>query len=268
MSTSKKNHIGSRRGLSKENREKVAREIVDSYHATIGCPPLSTHWGGHDLGKTDWLKKFAEEVVDDQSKSLEAWNTVKEKCDTSFIIELLYLLTLRERVTLDRHQDAYHALVAEIEKVTPRYDKLLEDVLTLTENPLFSPTMPYVRGSLAKVCQRLQESKSLLEELRDANIEHSSYKRSARDWYLFLLATALINATGRPHVEELATLLDAARFANNERCYPADVATLNKRIQRWTKYVNAKVIDGRMMFRINTRNTSSQENGSDDPMPF
>jgi hypothetical protein len=140
--------------------------------------------------------------------------------------------------------------------------------LTLTENPRFSPTMPYVQGSLAKVCERLQESKALLEELRDANIEHGSYKRSARDWYLFLLATTLINATGRPHIEELATLLDAARSANNERRYASDVATLTKRIQRWRKYLNAEVIDGRMMFRFGNRTTSSQDEDSDPPIPF
>lgn len=268
MAKAKKDTKGSRRALSKESKEKLAREIVEKYHASDGCPPLSTHWGGYDLSKTDWLKRFAEEVADDQSKSSEAWNTVKEKCDTAFIIDLLYLLTLRKTVTVDRDQDAYHALVTEIERVVSRYDNLLEEVLTLTENPRFSPTMPYVQGSLAKVCERLQESKALLEELRDANIEHGSYKRSARDWYLFLLATTLINATGRPHIEELATLLDAARSANNERRYASDVATLTKRIQRWRKYLNAEVIDGRMMFRFGNRTTSSQDEDSDPPIPF
>jgi hypothetical protein len=107
MAKAKKDTTGSRRALSKESKEKLAREIVEKYHASDGCPPLSTHWGGHDLSKTDWLKRFAEEVADDQSKSSEAWNTVKEKCDTAFIIDLLYLLTLRKTVTVDIDQDAY-----------------------------------------------------------------------------------------------------------------------------------------------------------------
>src|SRR6266480_6311324 len=267
MATSKQGHMGSRRGLTKEEKEKIAKQIVGGYRVTDGCPPLSTHWGGHDLGKTDWLRKFAEEIADDQNKSLEAWNTVKEKCDTSFVIELLYLLTLRGRVTQDEHQDAYHALIAEIEKIIPRYDKLLEDVLSLTDSR-FSSVMPYVGGSIAKIFQRLQESKASLEGLRNSNTKHGSYKRSARDWFLFLLAKELIDATGRPHIEQLATLLDAARSANNERRHPTDVATLTKRIQRWRKYLNAKVINGRMMFRMSTGNTSSQTEAGDDAVLF
>jgi hypothetical protein len=243
----------------------MAKQFVAGYHATDGCPPLSTHWGGYDLGKTDWLKKFAEEITDDQNKSLEAWNTVKEKCDTSFVIELL---TLRGRVRQDENQDAYHALVTEIETTISSYDKLLEDVLSLTENPRLSSTMPYVSGSIAEMSQSLQESKGLLEGLRNSNIQHGSYKRNARDWYLFLLATTFINATGRLHIEELATLLDAARSANNERTQTTDVATLTRRIPRWRKYLNAKVVDGRTMFRMSIGNTGSQFEASDDPIPF
>src|ERR1039458_1816994 len=165
MATAKKSNMGSRRGLTKEEKEKIAKQIVEGYQATDGCPPLSSHWGGYDLGKTDWLKRFAEEIADDQNKSLEAWNTLKEKGDTSCIIELLYLLTIRGRVRQDETQDAYHALIAEIDKIIPLYDKLLEDVSSLNEKPRLSSTMTYVRGSIAKIFQRLQESKGLLEEI-------------------------------------------------------------------------------------------------------
>ena len=45
------------------------------------------------------------------------------KSVTSFLIELLYLLTLRERVRQDENQDAYHALVTEIETIISSYNK-------------------------------------------------------------------------------------------------------------------------------------------------
>ena len=108
----------------------------------------------------------------------------------------------------------------------------------------------------------------IVEPTSDSNTKHGSYKRSARDWFLFLLAKELIDATGRPHIEQLATLLDAARSANNERRHPTYVATLTKRIQRWRKYLDAKVINGRMMFRMSTGNTSSQTEAGDDAVPF
>lgn len=168
-----------------------------------------------------------------------------------------------------KNQDAYHALAAEIEKIVPRYDRLLKDVANLTENPQFSSTMPYVRGGITKIFRKLQESKVLLEGLKNATLEYGSYKRNPRDWYLFLLATTLINATGRPHIEELATLLEAAQSAHNERRHSLDVGTLTKRIQRWRKYLGAKVIGGRTMFRMSgSRSKSPHVESKGEPIPF
>jgi len=162
MATAKKSMPAPRRG---PNKEEIVRQIVNGYRATEGCPPLSTQWGGYDLSKTAWLRKFAEEIVN-ESKTLEGWNAVKEKCNSSFIIELLYLLTLRGKVTVDESQDAYHALVAEIEKIVPRYDRLLKDVISLTKNPRFSSTMPYVRGSIEKISRHYRSPKSYSKDLR------------------------------------------------------------------------------------------------------
>ena len=44
--------------------------------------------------------------------------------------------------------------------------------------------------------------------------------------------------------------------------------TLTKRIQRWRKYLNAKVVDGRKMLRMSIGNTGSQFEAGDDPIPF
>lgn len=268
MAPKKKSHVGSRRGLTKVEQEKIANQIIEGYRAADGCPPLSTHWGGHDLRTTDWLKRFAAKIADDQTKVFKAWNTIKEKCDTSSIIELLYLCTIRSKVYVDESQDQYHALIAEVERMIPKYDKLLDEIIEMTNNPDFSITMPYVSRHIAETLQKLRESKQSLEEVRSANLQHGSYKRNARDWYLFLMATELINSLGRPHVEELATLLEAAQFAHNEIGHSEGVAKLTKRIQRWKKYFNAEVIDGRMMFRMGGGNTNSRSATDDDPIPF
>jgi hypothetical protein len=117
MAPRKKSHVGSRRGLTKEEQEKIANQIIEGYRTTDGCPPLNVHWGGRDLRETDWLKRFATKIADDQTKVLKAWNTIKEKCDTSFMIELLYLCTVRGKVYVDISQDQYHARIAEIERM-------------------------------------------------------------------------------------------------------------------------------------------------------
>lgn len=267
MPPRKKSHVGSRRGLPKQEQEKIANRIIEDYRTTDGCPPLSSHWGGHDLRKTDWLKRFAAEIADDQTKVSKAWNTITENCDPSSMIELLYLCTIRSKVYEDNSQDHYHALIAEVERIIPKYDKLFEDILEITKNPDLSITMPYVTRYIAETLEKLQESKQSLEEVRSANLRHGSYKRNARDWYLFLMATELINSSGRPHVDELATLLETARTAHNEKGHPEDVPRLTKRIQRVKKYLGAEVIDGRMVFRIGGGSTNSQST-TDDDIPF
>jgi hypothetical protein len=183
------------------------------------------------------------------------------------MIELFYLCTIRSKVYVDVSQDQYHALIAEIERMIPKYDRLLEEIREITNNPNLSMTMPYVSGHIVETLRKLQESKQLLEELRRANLRHGSYKRNARDWYLFLMATELINSSGRQHVDELATLLEAARSAHNEKGHPEDVPRLTKRIQRLKKYLGAEVINGRMSFRIAGGSTDSQST-TDVDIPF
>lgn len=266
MTTRKRSTI-STRGLTRDKQQALVRQIIESYQATDGCPPLSAHWGGYDLGQTDWLKRFAEKIAANQNRRLEAWTTVTEKCDTSMVLELLYLSAFRKDATVDKSKDAYHALLREIDKLMPRYDKLLNDLLALSNKPSLAPAMPYIRASLNEVQKQLQSSRALLAKVRDANIDHGSYKRTAKDWYLFLLARTLIEATGRQHIEELAILIDAARSANNEQRFQSDVETIAKRVQRWKKYMNTQVINGKLMFRIGTMDEGPDNNDS-NPIPF
>jgi hypothetical protein len=238
-------------------REELIKDILDSYHVTDGCPPLAQHWGGHDLAKTAWLKGFAERIADNHYESLKAWRTVKEKCDTSWIIELLYLLTFRGKARTDQDQDAYHALIAEIENIISKYDKLRDDIVALVVYPRFSSPMAYMGRDLLEELHRLEQSKKRLETLRNTNKKWGSYKRSARDWYLFLLGKEIINVTGRLPGEKVARLIAVARSAHNERADVTKATALKKRIHRWAKFMNAKMIGGRMLFRLGESAISS-----------
>ena len=70
--------------------------------------------------------------------------------------------------------------------------------------------MPYVSGSITEISQSLQESEKAYS--KDTEFKHRAwFVQTEREGlrYLFLLATTFINATGRPHIEELESLLDA-----------------------------------------------------------
>lgn len=65
------------------------------------------------MAATEWLSTCAERIADDESRR-NAWNKLRDKCDTSFIIELLYLFTLPDEAS----QEA-------VEKQIRRWTKLL-----------------------------------------------------------------------------------------------------------------------------------------------
>jgi hypothetical protein len=239
-------------------KDELIKGILDSYHVTVGCPPLAQHWGGHDLAKTDWLKRFAKEIADNNNRSLEAWNTLKKKCDTSFIIELLYLMTIRGRYRAEESQDSDHLLATEIEKILPKYGKLLEDIDSLIQDPRVSAGMPYAQFDLAKESKTLQDSKQRLEVLRDYYKGFGSYKRNQRDWYLHLMASHVSNAIGNYHVRFLMSLIDSARAAHNERRKVSDEGALTKRIQRYKQFLKS-------LNSIRNRNGISS---SADPISF
>jgi hypothetical protein len=206
----------------------LIKGILDSYHATDGCPPLAQHWGGHDLAKTVWLKNFAEEIANNNDGSLEAWNALKKKCDTSFIIELLYLMTIPGKYMIEKKQDSDHVLAKKIERILPKYGELLEEIESLIQDPRVSACMA-----------RRHYSKRF-----------GSHKRNQRDWYLLLLAAEVVERTTKYHLGALASLIDSARAAHGERTRQVtDEDALKKRIQRKMKFMDAKIFDGHLYFR-------------------
>lgn len=255
MTPTQNGNTGSRRGPSETT---IIQSIVESYRPTDGCPPLSTHWGGHDLAKTEWLKRFAQEIArEDNKNNVDAWNTLKDKCDTSFIIELLYLLTYRGTCRADEDKDAYRLFITEVEKIIPKYDRLGDEIRSLMENPKLSSPMAYIGHDLEQQVKILQEAKERLEAVRDSNVKWCSYKRSARDWYLLLLAGTVKDATGSFHIEALATLIQSALAAHQERSDTINEEAVRKRIQRWIRFMNAKIVGGRLLFRLGQRTDRS-----------
>jgi hypothetical protein len=245
MASTKKNNSGPRRS---PEIDEIARGILDSYHPTEGCPPLASHWGGYDLAKTDWLRMFAEQIAVNAYRSLDAWRALAKKCDTSWIIELLYLLTFRGKSLVDLDQDTDHAISAELEKRISAYTQLGDDLVALIENYRHSIPMIYMGGDLLNEIRALEESKKRLEILRDKSKKSGSYKRNPRDWYLFLIAAEARSRTGRSHMKEMATLIEAARAAHKERTGLVNEDVLQKRLQRWMYRMNAKISDGTVLF--------------------
>ena len=277
------------------SKKAFAESILKDYRPSDGCPPLRTHWGGHDLAATEWLKTFADQIADDESRR-NAWNKLKDKCDTSYIIELLYLFTLADdpkarasktrakrdpkttvkkspKTRVENDQNAYNLLTKLLTQKLARYDKLCDEIRSLMENPRIQHPMLYLRADFTNQLQMLQTAKQHLQDLRDREAKWGSKKRNPRDWYLFLLGVTTKEATGFLHGSELATLIETAYAAHGKED-KVDVSqeAVEKQIRRWTKFMNAEVFDGRVYFplggdRSQPRLPRTRASGDED-IPF
>jgi len=237
VASARKISTGSRRGPEKDE---IIESILGSYHHTIPNGRRYAMLYG-DLAKTGWLKRFAEEIAE-EGKGRLAWDGINEKCNTSFIIELLYVLTFPEKLPGEKRTGVKKAFEAQIKKISGRYDKLRRDICRLE---LINPFV-----SLSEDCdpeeelQNLQESKQRLEALRDKKL---SWKRTSRNFYRFLLADEVRRKTDNSNLEALATLIESAHVARGEtKVVTAD--TLRRLVNRFLDSINAKVIDGKLSF--------------------
>lgn len=246
MTAERKTHpTVSRRGPSKAE---IAKTILKAYRPSDGCPPLKTHWGGYDLATTTWLKTFAERIADDERRR-NAWNKLKDKCDTSQIIELLYLFTLPDNTRAEENRDAYHLLTQKLlTQKLARYDKLRDEICSLMENPKIQYPMIYLRADFMNQLQILQTAKQHLQALRDREAKWGSKKRNTRDWYLFLLGATTTEGTGLLHGSELATLIEAAYAAQGKEGKDVSQEAVEKQFRRWKKFMNAEFFGGSMHF--------------------
>ena len=222
---------GSRRGLK---REEIVQGILASYHCTRDW---RRYRGGYDLAKTGWLRRFAEEITKDAA-SLDPWNTLKEKCDASFMIEHLYIMTLPEKTARKKKATTNRAFKAQIEKMLPRYDKLQDDIIGLFRGDRIILLVPGGRDLLEEFL-KLQQSKQRLEALMVARRKMGWFKPTSWNFYLYLLAREIRYRTGRSHLARLTSLIALASNAHGSDEYYSDEA-IRKRIKYFTRSINKK----------------------------
>jgi hypothetical protein len=239
MASGQKTNTGPRR--RPPTRDEIIKGVLDSYHPARGPVPFATLWG--DLVKTGWLKRFAQEIAEYKYR-IEAWNMMNKECNTSFIIEHLYLLTIPGKFAERKRTGANKAFKTQIKKISQKYDKLRDDIFSLVQiRPLLLVLPP--GHVLREELQKLQVSKQHLEALRGSS-KKLGWKRARWSFYLYLLADEVRRGTGQYHVEELANLIDSAHAAHDEPSKFVSVEKLSRAISRFKE--KATVVTGRPRF--------------------
>jgi hypothetical protein len=215
--------------VARASSKTLAVKIVQNYRETDGCPPLRQHWGGHSLSETQFLGTFASKVADD-SHATEAWNSIENHCDTSRIIELLYLFTVPKDVYVEENREDHRALRAELEKISSIYATLLSELSEVGNSEQSRRAMLY--KSLSEEIELVTRAKVHMDQLIEESKLWGSGKIKLRDWYLHLLAGELESSIGKRHSSVLWDLINAAREAQGLKTKMLDEESLNRSIQR------------------------------------
>jgi hypothetical protein len=245
-----------RRPRGGNKKRLTAENIIHCYLPTDGCPPLVAHGGGGAEYRAKWLRRFAETVAGD-TKNATVWEQLAERCDTSYLIDLLYLFTYRGKVLVDKHTSAHHLLRDRLKKLVRLYEKLNGELRRLLNDQQLSNALIYVGPSLVEQSKLLGQA---LDVARETASTWGSYKTDPRDWYLHLLATHVREATGSSEVPAIIALIEASRIAHGERREVfTDEGTVRKRLQRYEK---------RLLKPQRPRPPSPRISNEDDPIPF
>lgn len=245
-----------RRPRGGNKKRLTAENIIHRYLPTDGCPPLVAHGGGGAEYRAKWLRRFAETVAGD-TKNATVWEQLAERCDTSYLIDLLYLFTYRGKVLVDKHTSAHHLLRDRLKKLVRLYEKLNGELRRLLHDQQLSNALIYVGPSLVEQSKLLGQA---LHVARETASTWGSYKTDPRDWYLHLLATHVRKATGSAEVPAIIALIEASRIAHGERREVfTDEGTVRKRLQRYEK---------RLLKLQRPRPASPRISNEDDPIPF
>ena len=238
------------------SKKRLVEDIIGGYRPTDGCPPLIAHGGGGAKARAVWLRRFAETVAND-TKNAAVWEQLQDRCDTSYLIDLLCLFTHRGKVLVDEDSDAHNLLRDKLKKVLRLYEKLNDELRRLMHNRLLSNALIYVGPSLVEQSKLLEQA---LYKARETASKWGSFKSNPRDWYLHLIATHIREATGSNNVPTMLALIEASRIARGEqRQVFNDEGTLRKRIQRYEK---------RLLKPLTVRPTSPRISDENDKIPF
>jgi hypothetical protein len=232
VSSAGKTSTSSRRGPEKDE---IIKSILGSYHPTRYPVAFTAVWG--DLAKTGWLRKFADEITKDRSGRVEAWNIIKEKCNTTSIIQNLYVLTLPRKSEPNKRGQLNRDFKTRIKTIIERCGKLQGDIASLVYVHRICVLLDAGRD-LQEELQKVQECKQHLEALRDSN-KNLYWKPASRNFYRFLLADEVRRKTCDSNLEALATLIESAHAAHGEPKI-VSVDTLRRLINRFLESMKAK----------------------------
>lgn len=223
----------------KTNRANLADKIVRNYRPSDGCPPLQKHWGGFPLTGSPWLKSFADAVAHRPSCA-GTWDALSAKCDTSWLIDLLYVFTIRAEVDTEKHQESSKLYKKKLDELVPMYDKLLAGLDGLLNSSEISSELKYDRQKFAEQVRFFKAAKRHLENVIRRVLKFTS-KGNARDWYLHLISATIEQATGSKRVNDLTNLIEAARSAHGEKKPLFTDEVVKQRIQRYRKRMGIAV---------------------------
>jgi hypothetical protein len=140
-------------------KDKIVKAILGSYRPTRGSRLFAEVWG--DMTKTGWLNSFAEAIAGD-NRRWKAWKTIKKKCNTSFVMEHLYVVTFPGKHPGEKRTSANKAFKTQVNKIIRGYDKLRVEIFAL--GYVHEILSFFSAGRmLKKELQKLQESKQRLE---------------------------------------------------------------------------------------------------------
>lgn len=197
------------------------------------------------LEKETWIKRFDKEMNKEPVRR-NAWRKLRRcGCDTFELIDVLYLFTSRGRqARSNAARGAARLFKAKVDKIFFACDKLCRDLSDLIAEPAPDDVEFLLKRSWDEQLTVLKQVKLHLQVSRECLAQVGSYKRDPNDLSLNWMAAIVRSGTGKWHISELLTLIEAGLAAHGERTDMYTEDGLKKRIQRYRKRNNLKATSG------------------------
>lgn len=152
------------------------------------------------------------------------------KHEQCFLIELLYLYTVRKDTQVEHSRESHRALKAALDSIVPAYDDLIDRLSNLIESSEAKNSPARVHFSDDLRC--LISSRAHTEKIRRKAAASGSKKTDPREWYLYMMAGLVEGATRGEQIPALVDLIDAASAAHGQETGSLNNEMLEKRIRR------------------------------------